>query len=217
MLLYVAGPYTADTPEGVQENIKAANEVAVKLWEAGHTVICPHLNTLGIETVMDTPEIIRQCCKLIQRCDAIVVIKGWERSEGTKQEMGYAQSNGLSIYMWENCKEEGIPLHLTEQRCPVQCDAFLSEIMSLYRVHLSKNADYSPANILGTGEVGVTVRLWDKMARIMNLMGFDLKVQTCEYNPHKRSAKHEAIEDSFLDMSCYAIIAKLLKEGKWGR
>ena len=217
MLLYVAGPYTADTPEGVRTNIEAARQVAVKLWAAGHTVICPHLNTLGIEEVLDTPAIIEQCCKLIQRCDAVVVEGDWENSDGTKAEMSYAGDNGIPVYFWDPSEADGIPLHLTEQRCPVQCDAFMTEIMKLYRVHLSKNADYSPANILGTGAVGVTVRLWDKMARIMNLMGFDLKVQTCEYKPHNRSAKHEAIEDSFLDMSCYAIIAKLLSEGKWGR
>jgi hypothetical protein len=88
--------------------------------------------------------------------------------------------------------------------------------MLLYRTHLSKNADYSPANILGTGEVGVVVRMWDKMARLMNLFGFDLKVETCTMTT-PREPKNEAIEDSFLDMSCYAIIAKLLRDGEWGR
>jgi nucleoside 2-deoxyribosyltransferase len=114
--------------------------------------------------------------------------------------------------------EVGIPpLHPTETRSPVQVKAFQEVIQKLYRTHLKKNADYSPANILGTGEIGLVTRLWDKMARLMNLSGFDISVtEPAEYGG-KREAMNEPLEDAYLDLSCYGIIGKLLRDGKWGR
>ena len=61
--------------------------------------------------------------------------------------------------------------HPTELRFPIQTEAFRELIEKMYRIHLEKNQDYSPANILVTGEVGVLVRVWDKLARIFNLNG----------------------------------------------
>lgn len=61
--------------------------------------------------------------------------------------------------------------HPTEEKFPEQVKRFKEIIESMYAVHLEKNKDYSPANILVTGMGGVIVRMWDKMARIYNLMG----------------------------------------------
>jgi len=48
MLLYVSGKYSADTQQEIDENVVAAAEMAAKLMEMGHTVICPHTNSHGI-------------------------------------------------------------------------------------------------------------------------------------------------------------------------
>jgi hypothetical protein len=48
-LTYVAGPYSADTPKGIDENIKRAKDYAIQIWEIGMTAICPHLNTMNFE------------------------------------------------------------------------------------------------------------------------------------------------------------------------
>jgi len=47
------------------------------------------------------------------------------------------------------------------------------------------------------------VRMWDKLARINNLI---------ETNA---DPKHESLEDSFKDMANYAIIGLLVLQGKW--
>lgn len=74
----------------------------------------------------------------------------------------------------------------------------------------------SPANILGTGEVGLITRIWDKVARLMNLSGFDLRVETSVYKQPK-APKNESVEDTLLDLSVYALIGLLLRWGKWGK
>ena len=73
---------------------------------------------------------------------------------------------------------------------------------------LSKHHDYGPTNIsLAPGGAinGLRVRMWDKMARINNLL---------DSNRHDTPA-HESLEDSFRDLAHYAIISILVLKGKW--
>lgn len=105
--------------------------------------------------------------------------------------------------------------HITEKRCPNQSAGFKKIVDKMYQVHLDKNADYSPANVLGVGEIGLVVRLWDKMTRLMNLLGFEIRVEFVAYHGEKE-AKNESIEDTYMDMSVYSIIALLYRDGRWG-
>lgn len=106
-------------------------------------------------------------------------------------------------------------LHETEIRSPNQAARFREIVDEMYETHLDKNADYSPANVLGVGEIGIVVRLWDKMTRLLNLLGFEVDVRFVGYRGPKE-AKNESITDTYMDMSVYAIIGRLYREGKWG-
>ena len=88
MVLYLAGPYRGD----IDANITAARKVAIELWERGYTVICPHLNTAHFEVDCNLPEseYIRRDLEILSRCDAIVMLPGWEKSEGACAELDYA-------------------------------------------------------------------------------------------------------------------------------
>lgn len=107
-------------------------------------------------------------------------------------------------------------LHDTETRYPEQTRAFRELIEKMYALHLEKNSDYSPLNILGTGEIGSVVRLWDKTCRIMNLLGFRIEGRLVEYTSPKKP-KNESVEDTLLDLANYAIIALILRQEKWGK
>lgn len=106
--------------------------------------------------------------------------------------------------------------HPIEIRCPEQSLAFREIIEKMYQFHLTKNEDYSSLNILGTGEIGSVVRLWDKTCRIMNLSGFKIEGRLIEYK-EPQVPKHESAEDTLLDLANYAIIALILRQGKWGK
>ena len=67
-------------------------------------------------------------------------------------------------------------------------------------VVISKQHDYGHDNILAFREKGLIVRLWDKVARLKNLLWV---------NP--REAKNESIEDTFTDIAGYAIIGLMLR------
>ena len=106
-------------------------------------------------------------------------------------------------------------MHETERRNPNQSAGFREIIEEMYQLHLDKNADYSPANVLGVGEIGIVVRMWDKMTRLMNLLGFRINVEFVGYVGEKE-AKNESITDTYMDMAVYSIIGRLYREGKWG-
>ena len=211
MLIYVSGKYTGD----VDENILAARSVAIRLWELGHAALCPHLNTAHFEHDCNVgyDQYIEGDLNMIARCDAIVMVNGWEESKGAKIEKEYAEKLVMPVYY-----ENNLPaLHPTEIRCPEQVRAFREIVGKMYRVHLDKNSDYSPANILATGEIGLITRLWDKTARLLNLLGFRFSIQDAGTFDAPRNPKHESIDDTYQDLAVYAIIGLLLRSGKWGK
>jgi len=211
MLIYVAGKYSGN----VDENIAAARKVSIALWEKGHAVICPHLNTahMEIDCGVSYEAYMQGDFNIISRCDALVMIENWRDSKGAKREHKYAESLGIPIYYAPDVPD----LHRTETTSPIQCQAFREVLGKMYRTHLSKNADYSPANILLTGETGLVTRLWDKTARLLNLTGFKFTALLHEGIDPPRNPKHESIEDTYQDMAVYAVIGLLLRNGKWGR
>ena len=70
---------------------------------------------------------------------------------------------------------------------------------------VKKNNDYGSNNVLAFGEVGLLVRVSDKIIRLKNLL-YD--------NPQRSIANaDEKIVDTWRDIAGYAIIALLLKRG----
>jgi hypothetical protein len=214
MLLYIAGCYAPKDGRTVDDHIELAKEASIAIWKTGNYALCPHMNTAHLDDEIDNPELFYAgTMEVLRRCDGIVMLENWEESQGAIAELAYAQDAGMPIWCYPDLPTGP---HITEQRSPVQAKAFMETIMEMYRVHLDKNADYSPANILGTGELGLMTRFWDKTSRLMNLYGFRLEIKQAEYTA-PRQPKNESVQDSWMDAAVYAIIAILLRQGKWGR
>lgn len=224
MHIYVAGPfrpYTDDNGETHQtpENIRKAAKVADVLFAEGHVAITPHLaaqrsdDPNAASQALTDEDWLERTRSMLTRCDAMMLVEGWSYSKGTAQEMDYAKEQGIPIYEYPDVPD----LHLTEQRCPVQCGAFMEKIMQMYRVHLDKNADYSPLNVQLTGEVGLVTRLWDKMARLLALTGFRAELKKTGHFDKPKDPDNESIEDTYLDLANYGVIGDLLRRNKWGR
>ena len=73
----------------------------------------------------------------------------------------------------------------------------------LVKLFEKKQHDYGPGNIAEFGDVGVLVRLNDKIERLKNLITNNLK------------ASNESIEDTLDDIASYAIIMRIVRAGKW--
>ena len=71
----------------------------------------------------------------------------------------------------------------------------------------SKQLDYGSSNISLGGEMGIAVRLQDKVSRMRNLLLKELKGDA--------NVNHESLEDTFKDAANYGMIGLLLKRGLW--
>jgi len=97
--VYIAGPYRAETPELVEQNVERAREVMYAILKKGHTPFCPH--TMTGENPADMvvpPEVyIRTDMDWLPFCHVILLLAGWEDSEGATREYGRARELGLRL------------------------------------------------------------------------------------------------------------------------
>jgi len=81
--------------------------------------------------------------------------------------------------------------------------AFEQVLDEMLATFIKKNKDYGKDNILETGELGIAFRINDKVKRLQNLLGKNL------------DPKNECIDETWLDIAVYAIIAIILRNGQF--
>jgi hypothetical protein len=96
-LLFISGPYRAETRTGVAQNIKRAREAALRLWSPDTAVICPHMNTAFMDGVQSDTVWLQGDLEILARCDAIYMLKGWKLSFGAVAEHQLATDLGLEV------------------------------------------------------------------------------------------------------------------------
>ena len=116
-IAYVSGAYRAPTIRQVVQNIRAAEEVAIQLWQFGFAVICPHTNTQLFDGIFESDcktlnpadktngqnfinGDIEMLNRLIPDYDLIVMVPGYTESEGARQELKCAIKRGLIVRYW---------------------------------------------------------------------------------------------------------------------
>ncbi len=80
-------------------------------------------------------------------------------------------------------------------------EAFEQVCQELLATFLKKHKDYGKGNVLDMGELGIAFRISEKFNRIKHLM------------MNGKKPDNELVEDSWIDIAVYAIIALLLKRG----
>jgi len=94
---------------------------------------------------------------------------------------------------------------------------FQTLLNEMYLTFCKKQFDYGPGNIamgttlknekeVNTALFGIIVRLNDKINRLVNLS-----------TNHDFEAKNEPVEDAFLDIAIYSVMALIVKNQKWGK
>lgn len=97
-VIYIAGPFRGENAWKVEQNIRRAEMVAWEVANRGHAPLCPHTNTRFFDGTL-TDEYWLECgLVLLERCDAMVLVEGWETSEGTAGEIKHAEKNSIPIY-----------------------------------------------------------------------------------------------------------------------
>jgi hypothetical protein len=96
-LAYIAGPYRASTIHGIVQNIRSAEKVAIKYWQLGYAVICPHTNTCLLDGVVEDQVFLDGTLEMMIRCDVVVMMTTWKDSKGAIQERDIAKHRGMQI------------------------------------------------------------------------------------------------------------------------
>jgi len=209
MLIYISGPYNADSEEKIEKNVRKAEDLALELIKrTSHYPICPHTMTKGWEKKISLDDIMRSDFEAVKKCDALLMLEGWEKSRGAKLEKKYAGILDKPIYYSiDEIPKDPYPLQFA------QFDRLLHEMAALHR---GKNRDYSAQNISVTGEIGLFTRLLDKVCRLASLLGWDIVMKFRGKNEPKE-AKYESIVDTYKDLAVYSLIGIILRNRKWGK
>lgn len=80
---------------------------------------------------------------------------------------------------------------------------FLKVIADMVATFDRKQHDYGSGNIAKFGELGTLVRASDKLERLVNL------------RKNGKQAANESIDDSWLDLATYGVIALMCRKGVW--
>jgi len=75
----------------------------------------------------------------------------------------------------------------------------------LFELFKAKQSSYGPGNIAAFGERGCLMRANDKIQRLITLV----------WNGRENRLRDETIDDTWLDLADYALIAFLCRTGKW--
>lgn len=97
MIVFISGKYRGNSWQEIDQNIQHARQAAIRLWQKGYIVICPHLNTAHFDGYCTDDVWLNGDLEILKRCDAIYLLSNWRDSEGAKTEKELAEKIGLKI------------------------------------------------------------------------------------------------------------------------
>ena len=105
-----------------------------------------------------------------------------------------------------------------ENEWPEMTDEFKKIQREQYVLFLQKQHDYGPGNI----SVGTNLQTKDEVKLSLTGLWFRMndklqRVKTLLLGEKKSVVKDEPLEDAYLDVSNYGIMATIVSRGKWGK
>lgn len=99
-LVYIAGPFSATTREGVEANVRRAERTGLVVASLGGMPVIPHSNTGAREFEHAQPYVfwIAGTLALMRRCDAVVMTLRWDESPGARGERDEALRLGIPVF-----------------------------------------------------------------------------------------------------------------------
>jgi len=105
-LIYVAGKYTGKTYSEIDDNIRKAEALSIKLFREGWAVITPHKNMAHYEIyeddTLDYHTWLDADFEMLKRCDAIIFLKNWYESPGSREEHDFSEKEEIPIFYEKN-------------------------------------------------------------------------------------------------------------------
>jgi len=97
--VYVAGAYNAPNVIGVLDNMRRGMKLAFDVLKAGFAPFCPffdyHFSLIGDVTI---EEYYQYSMSWLRVSDAMILVPGWGKSEGTHKELTEASKLGIPAF-----------------------------------------------------------------------------------------------------------------------
>ena len=98
-LVYVAGPFRAPTPWGVEQNVRRAEEWGLRVAKVPALVpVIPHSMFRYYDGQGHDDYWLAATLAIMERCDALLLVPGWESSAGSRAERERAIEAGLIVF-----------------------------------------------------------------------------------------------------------------------
>lgn len=96
-VVYIGGKFTGKNSWEIHRNVFYAESLGLAVAEAGAMPLIPHKNTSNFFGTMTEEFWYEGTLELLKRCDAMILVSGWEDSKGTKAEVEWARDNGIPV------------------------------------------------------------------------------------------------------------------------
>ena len=109
-------------------------------------------------------------------------------------------------------------IEMMEKEWPEMTSEFKKLQREQYELFCHKQHDYGPGNI----SVGTTLKTPEEVKLSLTGLWFRMndklqRVKTLLMNDRESAVKDEPLEDAYLDVSNYGIMATIVGRGKWGK
>lgn len=104
-VIYVAGPFRSVNADGtmnawgIQQHVMRAMAMGLEVWKRGHAALVPHANTMFFQHADGCADDVwlEGDLELLRRCDAVLMVPGWEQSSGARAEKVFAEDHALPV------------------------------------------------------------------------------------------------------------------------
>jgi hypothetical protein len=97
-VIYIAGKYRGPNAWAIEQNIRAAEEVATQVLQMGMMPMCTHSMTRHMGGLASEEHLLAGTLELMRRCDAVVLVPNWRDSAGARAEVEEADRLGLPVF-----------------------------------------------------------------------------------------------------------------------
>jgi hypothetical protein len=99
-LVYLSGPLRGRSRWEEEKNTREAEETYMSLLRLSLVVHVPHTTARFAQDVLPVDEWLHREFVIIRRCDGLVMMPRWEKSEGACIEKEYADRVGIQVFYW---------------------------------------------------------------------------------------------------------------------
>lgn len=114
-IIYISGKISngeRENSKAINKNTNIARDAAIKLWNMGFAVICPHLNTIDFHNdervTVDFMGFIEGDYSIMDASHAIYFLKNWRESEGAILEETWAKQMNMVRFYEDNLVQEDL-------------------------------------------------------------------------------------------------------------